>query len=56
MIKYKMHRRYNDSSSIEDEEWIISIILELMDYKMGVETCGLNYHEICALLESMCID
>ncbi len=56
MIRHKMHRQYNDSNSIPGEEWIICVILELMDYKRGVGTCGLNYHEIYDLLESVCID
>ncbi len=56
MIRYKMHRQYNDSNSIPGEEWIISVISELMDCKRGLGTCGHNYHEICDLLESVCID
>ncbi len=56
MIRYKMHRQYNDSNFIPGEEWIISVILELMECKRGMGTCGLNYHEICDLLESVCID
>ncbi len=56
MTIYKMHRQYNDSNSIPDEEWIISVILELMDCKRGLGTCGLNYDEICDLLENVCID
>ncbi len=49
MVRYKMHRQYNDSNSIPGEEWIIGVILELMDCKRGVRTCGLNYHDICDL-------
>ncbi len=56
MIRYKMHRQYNDSNSIPGEEWIISVILELMDSKSVLGTQGLNYHEICNLLESVCMD
>ncbi len=33
MIRHKMHRQYNDSNSIPGEEWIISVILKLMDSK-----------------------
>ncbi len=55
MIRYKMHRQYNDSNSIPGEEWIISVILELMDCKRGLGTWGLNNHEICDLLKSVCI-
>ncbi len=54
--RHKMHRQYNDSNSIPGEEWIISIILELMDCKRGGGTCGRNYHEICDLFESVYID
>ncbi len=56
MIRHKMHRKYNDSNSILGEERIISVILELMDCKRGLETYGFNYHEICDLLESVCIN
>ncbi len=55
MIRQKMHRHYNDSSSFPGDEWIISVILELMDCKRWMRTCGLNYHEVCAVLESACI-
>ncbi len=41
--------KYNDSNSVPGEEWIIGVILELMDCKRGVRTCGLNYHDICDL-------
>ncbi len=37
MIRYKMHRQYNDSNSIPGEEWIISVILELMHCKRVLE-------------------
>ncbi len=56
MIRHKMNRQYNDSNSIPGEEWIISVILELMECKRGMGTCGLTYHEIHDLLESVCID
>ncbi len=56
MIRHKMHTQHNDSNVIPGEEWIISVILELMDCKRGVGACGLNYHEVCDLLESVCID
>ncbi len=46
IIRHKMHKQYNDSNVIPGEEWIISVILELMDCKRGVATCGLTYHEI----------
>ncbi len=35
MIRHKMHTQYNDSNVIAGEEWIISVILELMDCKRG---------------------
>ncbi len=56
MITHKMHTQYNDSNSIPGQEWIISVILELMDCKRGVGTGGLNYHNICDLLEGVCVD
>ncbi len=56
MIRHKMHRQYNDSNSIRGGEWIISVMLELMDCKRGLGIYGLNYYEICDLLESVCID
>ncbi len=56
MIRYKMHTQYNNSNSIPKEEWIISVILELMDCKRGLGTCVLNYHEICDLFENVCLD
>ncbi len=56
IIRHNMHGQYNASNSIPGEEWIISVILELMACKCGLGTCGLNYHEICDLLESVCID
>ncbi len=58
ITRHKMHGQYNDSRSIQGEEWIISlsVILELMDCKRGMATCGLSYHEICALFEIVCID
>ncbi len=36
MIRYKMHTQYSDSNFIPGEEWIISVILELMDCKRWV--------------------
>ncbi len=48
---HNMIRYNNDSNSILGEEWIISVILELMDCKRGVGTCGLNYLEICDLID-----
>ncbi len=56
MIRHNMHIQYNDCNSIPGEEWIVSVILELMDFKRGMGTCGLNYQEICDLLESVCTD
>ncbi len=56
MIRHNMHTHYNESNVIPGEEWIISVILELMDCKWGVGTCGLNIHEICDLFESVYID
>ncbi len=56
MIRNKMHRQYNESSPIQGDEWIITIALELMNCKREMATCGCNYHEICALLESVCVD
>ncbi len=42
MIRHKMHRQYNDSNSIPGEEWIMSVILELMDCNKGWETVDLT--------------
>ncbi len=56
MIRYKMNRQYNDNKYIPGEEWIISVVLELMDCERGLGTCGLNYYEICDLFESICLD
>ncbi len=53
MIGHKIYTQYNDSNIIPGEEWIIRVILELMDCKRGLRTCGLNYHEISDLLESV---
>ncbi len=42
MIRHEMHTQYNDSNIIPGEEWIISVILELMDCKRGWEPVDLT--------------
>ncbi len=42
MIRHKMHTQYNDCNVIPSEEWIISVILELMDCKRGWEPVDLT--------------
>ncbi len=54
MIRHQMHGQYNDSSSIQGEEWAVSGILELMDCKRGMGTYGLN--DIYPLIERVSID
>ncbi len=43
-----MYRQYNDSSFIDGDDWIISIIYELMDCKGGMGTSALKLsRDVC---------
>ncbi len=53
MIRHKIHRQYN-SNSIPREEWIISVILELMGCKRGWEPVDLTTTRFVICLK-MCV-
>lgn len=55
-ILTSMYQQYNCKSSLNDEDWIVSVILELLDCKHGAGTCGLSHQQVCEMLESLCIE
>jgi hypothetical protein len=55
-VRNHMHKLYKVKSNNPDEDWVISLILELMDCKLGAGSCGLDHQQVCEMLEIICTD